>query len=154
MTRAYFLVISKEHSGVYGSSVTNILSDAGSNFLSLLVLITPWALIMAIPIPLVMFSFYLFVHRCAIQSLWSEDHRAVTDYSQGFFQQTGLPWRCAYSSLSSGCQRSSVRNLENCTLPWSSKWVSNFKMCWLLQADLQYTCMISFFDFLQHFLFF
>lgn len=99
---------------------------------------------MAAHITCLIFPLFLLSCRCAIQSLWSEDYRAVTDHSQGFFQQAGLPWRCAYSSLSSGCQRSGIRNLENSTLPWSSKWVSDFKVCRLIQADLQCSCVMGF----------
>lgn len=109
---------------------------------------------MAIHITWLIFPLFLLFRRCAIQSLWSEDYRAVTDHSQGFFQQAGLPWRCAYSSLSSGCQRSGIRNLENSTLPWSSKWVSDFKVCWLIQADLQGSCVIGFLFFFNVYFFF
>lgn len=86
----------------------------------------------------VIFPFFLFFCRCAIQPLWSEDYRTVTDHSQDIFQQAGFPWRCAYPSLSSGCQRSGVRDLENHPLPWSSKWVHDSKVCWFVQADLKY----------------
>lgn len=70
---------------------------------------------------LLIFKLCLCFCRCAIKSVWSTSFRAVPNHCQGFLQQARLTRRCAHPPLPSGCERGGLGNLENSSLPWSSK---------------------------------